>query len=82
MTSVRPGDLEALESASQNLAVRDVFLRIAHISGAGKLSRFLFELADSDEIDAETKAAFAEVAHDRAFLSAFDEYVHGTRLVH
>jgi hypothetical protein len=82
VTSVRPDDLEALESVSQNVPARDLFLRMAHLSGAGELNRFLFELAESDELDAETKAAFAEVARDRTFLSALDDYVHLTRHVH
>jgi hypothetical protein len=75
-------DLEALETVSQNAEARDLFLRIAHLSSSGELNRFLFELSESDEIDSETKAAFAEVASDRAFLAALDEYVYGTRLVH
>jgi hypothetical protein len=79
VTSVRPDDLEALETVSQNLAARDLFLRIAHICGAGELNTFLIELSESEGIDPETKAVFAEVAQDRAFLSAFDEYVHETR---
>jgi hypothetical protein len=82
VTSVRPDDLEALETVSQNVPARDLFLRMAHLSGAGELNSFLSELSESDEIDAETKAVFAEVARDRAFLSALDDYVHGTRLVH
>jgi transcription initiation factor TFIIIB Brf1 subunit/transcription initiation factor TFIIB len=82
VTSVRPDDLEALESVSQNVEARDLFLRMAHLSGAGELNRFLSELSLSDEIDAETKAVFTEVAQDRAFLSALDDYVHLTRLLH
>ena len=82
MTSVRPDDLEALETVSQNVLARDLFLRVAHLSGVGELNHFLCELSASEEIDAETKAVFAEVARDRAFLNALDDYVHGTRLVH
>ena len=82
MTQVRPDDLETLETVSQNVVARDLFLRVAQLSGAGELNRFLFELSESEELDAETKAAFAEVAQDRTFLSALDEYVHGTRLLH
>lgn len=82
MTSVRPDDLEALESVSQNAEARDLFLRMAHLSRAGELNRFLSELSQSEEIDPETKAVFAEVAQDRTFLSALDEYVHGTRHFH
>ena len=73
MTPVRPDDLEALETVSQNVEARDLFLRMAHLSGAGELNRFLFELSESDEIDAETKAVFAEVAQDRELGSAREE---------
>jgi hypothetical protein len=82
VTPVRPDDLEALETVSQNLEARDLFLRMAHLSGAGELNRFLFELEETEGLDAETKAAFAEVAQDRTFLSALDDYVHRTRLFH
>ena len=82
MTPVRPDDLEALETVSQNVEARDLFLRMAHLSGAGALNRFLWELSRNEEIDAETKALFAEVAQDRTFLLALDEYVYRTRLPH
>ncbi len=82
MTPVRPQDLEALETVSQNEEARDLFLRMARLSGTGGLNRFLFELDESDEIDAETKAAFAEVAGNREFLLALDDYVHRTRIAH
>jgi hypothetical protein len=79
---VRPDDLEALETVSQNVEARDLFLRMAHLSGVGELNRFLFELEETEELDAETKAVFAEVAQDRTFLSALDDYVHRTRVFH
>jgi hypothetical protein len=79
---VRPDDLEALETVSQNIEACDLFLRMAHFSGAGELNSFLFELEETEELDAETKAVFAEVAQDRTFLSALDDYVHRTRVFH
>jgi len=82
VTPVRPDDLEALEIVSQNVEARDLFLRMAQLSGSGGLNRFLFELSEDEEIDAETKARFAEVAQDRAFLLALDEYVYLTRFSH
>jgi hypothetical protein len=82
VTPVRPDDLEALETVSQNVEARDLFLRVAHLSGAGQLNRFLFELSENDELDAETKAVFAEVAQDRTFLLALDDYVHRTHVFH
>jgi hypothetical protein len=82
VTPVRPDDLEALETVSQNHEARDLFLRMAHLSSEGELNRFLVALAASDEIDSETKAVFAEVARDRTFLRALDDYVHRTRVFH
>jgi len=82
VTPVRPDDLEALETVSQNVEARDLFLRMAHLSGSGALNRFLFELAESEEIDADTKALCTEVAQDRTFLVALDQYVYLTRLFH
>jgi hypothetical protein len=82
MPLVWPNDLEALETVSQNEEACDLFLRMAHLTGEGQLIRFLVELSESDEIDPETKAVFAEVALDAPFLSALDEYVYFTRLVH
>jgi hypothetical protein len=82
VTPVWPVDLEALETVSQDAETRELFLRMAYLSGAGQLHAFLFELSASEEIDAETKAAFAEVAEDWTFLRALDEYVRLTRILH
>jgi hypothetical protein len=46
------------------------------------MNHFLRELVESDELDSETKAAFAEVATNRPFLLALDDYVHRTRVAH
>jgi hypothetical protein len=77
-----PQDIEALETVSQNEAALGLFLRVAELSREGGLDRFLCELVANDELDAETKAAFAEVATNREFLLALDEYVHRTRVLH
>ena len=82
MTPLWPHDLEALETVSQNEAALDLFLRMARISRGGGMNRFLRELVESNELDAETKAAFAEVATNREFLLALDDYVHRTRIAH
>jgi len=80
--TVLPHDLEALESVSQDETACELFLRMARLARAGELNRFLFELDANEDLDAETKAAVAEVARDRTFLSALDEYVHRTRTLH
>ena len=75
-------DLEALETVSQITEARDVLLRLAHLSGENGVKRFLIELDETEGLDDETKAAFADLAQDRAFLQALDDYVHRTRHVH
>lgn len=82
MIPLWPQDIEALETVSQNEAALGLFLRVAELSREGGLNRFLRELVENDELDAETKAAFAEVATNRAFLLALDDYVHRTRIAH
>ena len=76
-----PHDLEALETVTQNELAREVFLRMARLSPGAGIGTFLAELVDSG-IDAETQEAFAEVACDRVFLQALDDYVHRTRILH
>jgi hypothetical protein len=82
VTPIWPHDLEALETVSQNEAALELFLRMAQISRGGGLNNFLRELVESDGLDSETKAAFAEVATNRPFLLALDDYVHRTRITH
>lgn len=82
MTSLWSHDLEALETVSQNEAALCLFLRVAQLSREGGLNSFLRELVESEELDSETKAAFAEVATNREFLLALDDYVHRTRIAH
>jgi len=74
-------DLEALESVTQNELAREVFLRMARLSPGAGVGNFLAELVESG-IDADTQELFAEVACDRAFLLALDDYVHRTSVLH
>ena len=82
MTPLWSHVLEALETVSQNETALGLFLRVAQLSREGGLNCFLRELVESDELDSETKAAFAEVATNREFLLALDDYVHRTRIAH
>ena len=82
MIPVWTHDLEALETVSQNETALGLFLRMAQLSREGSLNCFLRELVENPELDAETKSAFAEVATNREFLLALDDYVHRTRIAH
>jgi hypothetical protein len=75
-------DLESLEAISQDDSTRRIFLRMAAMSRTGGLNRFLTELADDDELDASTKGELTELAQDRSFLLAVEDYVSRTTVLH
>jgi hypothetical protein len=75
-------DLESLEAISQDDDTRRIFLRMAAMSHAGSLPRFLDELERDDELDDQTKGHLAELANDRAFLIAVEDYLYRTSAFH
>ena len=75
-------DLESLEAISQNDDARKIFLKMASLSHNGKLGTFLVELADDREIDDATKDSLTELAQDRTFLLAVEEYLRRTHHFH
>ena len=75
-------DLESLEAISQNDSARRIFLKMAAMSQAGTMGSFLTELEDDDEVDDHTKVMLTELAHDRGFLLAVEDYLRRTHVVH
>ena len=75
-------DLEGLEAISQDDDAKAIFLRMAAMSRAGQMSRFLNELADDEDIDDETKGTLSELARDSSFLLAVEDYLHRTQRLH
>ena len=75
-------DLESLEAISQDADARQIFLRMAAMSQAGRMRSFLTELAHDDELDDETKGTLTELARDRSFLLAVEDYLHRTQRIH
>jgi hypothetical protein len=75
-------DLESLEAISQNDDARQIFLRMAAMSQAGRLSAFLSELALDDDLDDDTKGTLTELARDQTFLLAVEDYLQKTTIVH
>ena len=75
-------DIESLEAISQDEETCALCLRMADLSGRGRLTRFLHELERDSELDAETKATLAELASDAAFLHAVEDYVQKTKELH
>ena len=74
--------LEPLELVSRNASARELLLRVASIAEDGGLEGFLAELARDDAIDAATFAAVEDVARNRPFLRALQDYVRATRVLH
>jgi hypothetical protein len=75
-------DIESLEAISQDKQTRDLFLRMAAISQAGRLEPFLAELEHDRDLDDATKGTLTELASDESFLHAVEDYVRRTRALH
>jgi hypothetical protein len=75
-------DLESLEAISQDDRARQIFLRMAAMSQSGGLGSFLTEIAHDDELDDDTKGTIAELASDRSFLLAVEDYLQRTQRFH
>jgi hypothetical protein len=75
-------DLESLEAISQNADAKRIFLRMAAMSQNGGLPQFLNELAFDPDLDDDIKGTLTELAGDRAFLMAVEDYLRRTQLLH
>jgi hypothetical protein len=75
-------DLESLEAISQDAVARKIFLKMAAMSQDGRLSGFLAELAHDQDLDDQTKGDLTEIASDRSFLLAVEEYLRRTQRFH
>jgi hypothetical protein len=75
-------DLESLEAISQDDDTRAIFLRMAAITHDGRLGSFLTELERDEDLDEATKGTLTEIASDRSFLLAVEDYLVRTRIFH
>ena len=75
-------NLESFEAINQDDVTRDLVLRMAALSQAGKLGPFLFELERDAELDDLTKGTLAKIASDQSFLLAVEDYLVRTEIVH
>ena len=82
MLSLWLQDLESLEAISQDADARQIFLRMAAISQTGRTSNLVTEIARDDDLDDEMKGTLTELARDRSFLLAFEDYLEQTRRIH
>ena len=75
-------DLESLEAISQDDDARQIFLRMAAMTMDGRLGSFLTEIARDDDLDDDTKGTLTELARDRSFLLAVEDYLQRTQRFH
>jgi len=75
-------DIEAFEAISQDAETRRIFLRMSALSKGGSIPSFLEELAHERDLDDETKRQLLEIASDRTFLLAVEEYMRRTERIH
>ena len=55
---------------------------MAAMSHDGRLPNFIAEVAHDQELDETTKGHLTELANDRSFLLAVEEYLRRTQRVH
>jgi hypothetical protein len=82
MLSLWLQDLESLEAISQDDDARQIFLRMAAMSQTGRTNSLVTEIARDDDLDDEMKGTLTELARDRSFLLAFEDYLEQTRRIH
>ena len=82
MHGVWMDELESLEAISQDADARTIFLRMAAMSQEGSMSRFLSEIAHDAELDDSIKTTLSELARDRSFLLAVEDYLRRTQVFH
>ena len=75
-------DLESLEAISQDADARRIFLKMAALSHDGRLPHFIAELACDTDLDDATKGHLTELANDRSFLLAVEDYLRKTQRIH
>jgi hypothetical protein len=75
-------DIESFEAISQNDDARQIFLRMAAMTQAGQLRSFLTEVARDEDLDDDTKGTLTELARDRSFLLAVEDYLQRTQRIH
>jgi len=75
-------DIEAFEAISQDAETRRIFLRMSALSQEGGLGGFVDEVSRERGLDDETRDQLLELARDRAFLLAVEEYLHRTHRLH
>jgi hypothetical protein len=75
-------DLESLEAITQDEVTKDLFLKMAWLTQQDSLQPFLFELQHDQDLDDSTKGMLTEIAEDRTFLLAVEDYVQKTQISH
>ena len=75
-------DIESLEAISQDDDAHQIFLRMAAMTKTGQMGSFLSELEHDEDLDDDTKGTLSELARDRAFLLAVEDYLAKTQLFH
>ena len=55
---------------------------MAAMSQTGRTSTLVTEIARDDDLDDEMKGTLTELARDRSFLLAFEDYLEQTRRIH
>jgi hypothetical protein len=75
-------DFESFEAIAGSEDARRIFLRMAALSQTGRTPSFVMEVALDRELDPETKSRLVELAQDKSFLLAVEDYLVRTQRHH
>jgi hypothetical protein len=75
-------DLESMEAINQDADVRQLVLRMAGLARGGRLGGFIAAVGSDTELDDETKATVLELAKDKTFLLAAEDYLRACAFMH
>ncbi|HEX2045852.1 MAG TPA: hypothetical protein VHF23_09515 [Gaiellaceae bacterium] len=75
-------DLESLEELHGEESVRELVLRLAVLARRDRLGHFVEVLRSDEDVDARTKQTVLELAGERTFLLAFEDYSRRCRHLH
>jgi hypothetical protein len=75
-------DLESLEAINQDDDIRQLVLRMANLAHRGSLGDFIAVVDSDEELDQETKDTVLELARDKTFLLAAEDYLRTCRTYH
>jgi hypothetical protein len=82
MVGPRLQHLDSVEAINQDVAIRQIVVRMAGLARGGRLPGFIAAVGSDADLDDETKETVLELARNESFLLAAEDYLRATRYLH